>query len=133
MATPAQDIARLGFRRWYERQLIESHVWLVTGFLSGVLIVALLEDVNPRAGAPFSPVSLLVILMAAPLAAVAMRRYIHLLQRAELLAEQCTCPACASYGAVRVVEALLPRSSDEDWAAIRVNCRKCDHQWQIGQ
>lgn len=131
MATPAQDIARLGFRRWYERQLVESHVWLVTGFLSGVLIVALLEDVNPRAGAPFSPISLLVILAAAPLAVVAMRRYIRLLQRAELLAEQCTCPACAAYGAVRVVDALSPLPSADGLQAMRVACRKCGQHWRV--
>ena len=32
--TPADGIRRLGFHRWYERQLIESHVYLVTGLLS---------------------------------------------------------------------------------------------------
>lgn len=28
---PAESIVRLGFSRWYERQLIESHAYLVTG------------------------------------------------------------------------------------------------------
>jgi hypothetical protein len=131
MAAPAQDIARLGFRRWYERQLIESHLWLVTGVLSGILIVALIEDFSPRAGA-FPLLSLLLILAAAPLAAWALRRYIHLLQRAEWLAEQCTCPACAAYGAVRVVEAALPPAGDDGLPAMRVACRKCGHCWPVG-
>lgn len=48
MATPAQGIARLGFRTWDERQLIESHVWFITGFLCAALILALTEDLNLR-------------------------------------------------------------------------------------
>ena len=30
---PARSIGRLGFRKWYERRLIESHAWLVTALL----------------------------------------------------------------------------------------------------
>jgi len=26
---PARSIARLGFRKWHERRLIEAHAWLV--------------------------------------------------------------------------------------------------------
>ncbi len=132
MANPAQDIARLGFRRWYERQLIESHVWLITGFMSGVLIVALLEDLNPRGNGSFSMMSLLVILAAVPLAAIALHRYIHLLQRAELFAGQCTCPACTLYGAVRVIDAGAGLPHPDQGLMIRVSCRKCGHCWQLG-
>ena len=38
-----QGIRKLGFRRWYERRLIEAHAFLITGFLALILAVAFLE------------------------------------------------------------------------------------------
>ena len=35
---PADSIRRLGFWRWYERQLIEAHAWFITGFICIVSI-----------------------------------------------------------------------------------------------
>ena len=32
-----EGVRKLGFRKWYERQLIEAHAWLVTGFLAWLL------------------------------------------------------------------------------------------------
>jgi len=36
---PADTIARIGFRRWHERQLLECHAWLVTGILCVLAVV----------------------------------------------------------------------------------------------
>jgi hypothetical protein len=47
--TPADGIRKLGFRRWHERQLIESHLYLVTGFLSMILMLACFETFSFRA------------------------------------------------------------------------------------
>ena len=30
---PARSIGKLGFRKWYERRLIEGHAWLISCFL----------------------------------------------------------------------------------------------------
>lgn len=130
MATPAQGISRLGFRVWYERQLIESHVWFVTAFLCAVLIMALLEDLNLRGPGPLSLVSLAVIVAATGLGAVALRRYMRLLNRAESLAEQCVCPGCGSYGVIRVLDA-QGGTADEHPQWMQVACKKCDRQWRI--
>ncbi len=130
MATPAEGIARLGFRIWYERQLIEGHVWFVTAFLCAVLIMALMEELNLRGPGPLSLTVLAVIVVATLTGAVALRRYIRMLARAEALAEQCVCPGCASYGVVRVLEA--GRVDDDDqpqW--IRVSCKKCNNEWRL--
>ena len=130
MATPAEGIARLGFRIWYERQLIEGHVWFVTAFLCAVLIMALMEELNLRGPGPLSLSVLGVIVVATLTGAAALRRYIRLLTRAEALAGQCVCPGCASYGVVRVLEA--GRVNDDDqpqW--IRVSCKKCNTEWQL--
>ena len=45
---PAATIGRLGFRRWYERQLIEGHAWLVTLILCLVAIGACVETMSFR-------------------------------------------------------------------------------------
>ena len=40
----ADDIRKRGFKKWYERQLIESHAYLVTCFLCMILVTALMEQ-----------------------------------------------------------------------------------------
>ena len=37
---PADSISRLGFARWYERQLIEGHAWFVSGFACMIAVAA---------------------------------------------------------------------------------------------
>ncbi len=130
MATPAQGITRLGFRIWYERQLIEAHVWFVTGFLCTVLIMSLMEELNLRGPGPLSFTSLAMIIAATLVGVVAMRRYMRMLGRAESLAEQCVCPGCASYGVIRVLGAgAIEADEQPQW--IRVSCKKCDRQWRL--
>ena len=51
---PTSSIRRLGFRKWYERELIKCHAALVTCFLCGLTVAAL------AAGAVLSPLILLV-------------------------------------------------------------------------
>ncbi len=130
MTTPAQGIARLGFRIWYERQLIEAHVYFVTGFMSAVLIMALLEDLNLRRPEPMSLSALAMILGATVVGIIAMRRYMRLLKHAESLAEQSVCSNCSSYGTIRVLDAGVV-DSDEQLQWMRVACKKCGHQWRI--
>lgn len=131
MATAAAGIARLGFRTWYERQLIESHAWFVTAFLGTVLIMALLENLNLRGPDPLSLPTLAMVVLATLVSATALRRYMSLLNRAETLAEQCTCAKCGTYGVIRVVDAdvasTMPQSQ---W--MRVACKKCNHGWRVG-
>lgn len=134
MATPAQEISRLGFRVWYERQLIESHLWFVTGFLASVLIVAMLENLNLRGPGPLALVPLLVILVAGGITAFALRRYIRMLFHAEALAEQCNCPQCSAYGAIRVLDAgAVDGESANRPQWMRVACRRCSHQWVVNK
>lgn len=135
MATPAQGIARLGFRTWYERQLIESHVYFITGFMCGVVVMAMIEDLNLRRPEPMSLASLAVIIVAALIGAVTIWRYMRMLNRAEMLAEQCVCPGCAVYGLIRVLDAGVIESEgvqdDGQPQWIRVSCKKCEHQWRL--
>ena len=130
MAAPAQGIARLGFRTWYERQLIESHVWFITGFMCAVLIMALIEELNLRRPEPMSLTSLAMIIAALLLGGVAIHRYLRMLSRAEMLAEQCVCPGCAVYGLIRVLD-MGAVEGDERPQWMRVSCKKCARQWRM--
>ena len=128
--TPAEGIRKHGFRTWYERQLIESHVYFITGFMSAVLIMALLEDINLRGPGPLSKAALAVVIGAALLTAFAMRRYLSVLMRAEFIAEHCVCAQCRSYGVIRVIDASVVESDDSpQW--MHVACRKCGHEWRV--
>lgn len=130
MPTSAQGISRLGFRRWYERQLIEGHVYFITSFMCAVLIMALLEDLNLRESGPPSLSSLVMIVVATVVGALAIRRYIRMLLHAESLAEQCVCPQCAAYGLIRVLDAgVIEGDENPQW--MRVACKKCDHRWRV--
>lgn len=117
---PAHSISRLGFRKWYERRLIESYAWLVTALLCAVVLSASLEVLSftqplfawlANAGVAF---------VAGLIVWHGVRRFVLLLREAEHLGGQSTCKACGNYAAFTVV-AESPRMS--------VRCRKCGHEW----
>lgn len=117
----ARSIAKLGFRRWYERQLIESHAWLVSCLLCGIAIAVCLEMVNLKD--PGTAVVTLAFIFTAGLVIVhGLRRYQHLMTLAEQLASHSTCTACHSYAKFR--------AKDEN-PRMKVQCRKCGHEWVI--
>jgi hypothetical protein len=131
--TAAEGIRRLGFRRWYERQLIESHGFLVTGFLAMIAMVACLEELNPRVPGVSLVASLALVVGCAIVCAWSLRRYHVILTRAEHLGERSTCSRCAVYGALEIVQSgSIPAGAGSDSAAwLKVCCRKCGHQWTI--
>ena len=135
--TSADGIRKLGFRRWYERQLIESHACLVTGFLSLILAFACIEEFNVRG--PASKVLLMTVLIvgAAGLCMAAVGRYTSVLNRAEHLAEQSVCGQCGVYGVLRLVGSKLDANAPDSELqlseeSLTVECRKCGHQWVMG-
>lgn len=131
--TPADGIAKLGFRRWYERQLIESHAYLVTGVLCTIVIAASLEGFSLRAANAATISHLAIMFAAGAVGFESFKRYIALLIRAEHIAEHSVCTSCSTYGRLRVLGSGGGRiASDPGEAAwMRVACRKCGHQWLI--
>ena len=133
--TSAEGIHKLGFRRWYERQLIEGHVYLVTCVLSMILVAACLEQMEWRGPVLQVVLMLSVIAAAGALCIVSLRRYNFLLCRAECLGAQSNCPHCSAYGVLQVTAAGTgerrpdgaAQLNDNPW--IRVRCKKCSHEW----
>ena len=136
---PTASIRRLGFRKWYERELIKCHAALVTCFLCGLTVAALLEQINIL-DLGVAPVAMLVIVFCAGfLGWTSWRSYITILQRAERYGESSSCPQCRAYARFRILATGM--DSDPDPAAqavaplesawLRVECRKCGTAWRM--
>lgn len=130
------DIRKRGFRRWYERQLIESHAYLVMAFLALILLGSGMEWA--RQVHPWTTWLLAIGIAAAAmlLCFVGWRRFMVLLARAELFAQGATCAQCGAWGKFRVIAAET-ESEDAPVEAgrphwIRVKCSKCGHDWRLG-
>ncbi|HET7728925.1 MAG TPA: hypothetical protein VFK48_02720 [Usitatibacter sp.] len=136
---PVASIRRLGFRKWYERELIKCHAALVTCFLCGLTVAALMEQVHFMEGG-WRPVGMIAIVVAAgALGVISWRSYITVLQRAEYYGESSSCPECHAYGRFEVLESGLDshpsgvaasvRPLESAW--MRVKCRKCGAAWRM--
>ena len=130
--TSAQGIEKLGFRRWYERQLIEGHVYFVGCFVSLIVLAASLEQFDMR-GALGQQVWTGALAVGSAFACFkCLRWYQFLMVRAETLGAQSSCARCETYGILKVVEAghgAVDGARDDSW--IRVRCKKCGHEWRM--
>jgi predicted Zn finger-like uncharacterized protein len=126
MATFAQTVRRIGFRKWYERQLIDGHLSLVTCLLCMVLVAALLEDMSFREGIGKAMLELATVFASGIVAWFAWKRYQEAMSRAEYFGEQSVCQACKTYARFEVV---AEAADGNEW--LRVRCRKCGHDWTL--
>ncbi|MGI9332942.1 MAG: hypothetical protein ACR2RL_07255 [Gammaproteobacteria bacterium] len=119
----AQSIAKLGFRRWHERQLYESFAWLATCLLSGVAFASILEFVGfSRPGlAPY--LTLIVLYVVGLMAVTTWRCFWAKLSAAQDFAKSAVCGRCDAYGLLDVMEVS---------ESIPVRCRHCGNEWRLG-
>jgi hypothetical protein len=132
--TPAEGIDKLGFRRWYERELIEGHVYLVTCVLCLILVAACLEQLDWRGPGTALLLPLAGLIFGGVLCLRSLRRYGFLLARAEHFGAQSNCARCATYGLLKITatgDAATSGSPAADTAWLRVQCKKCGHEWRI--
>ena len=122
-----------GFRRWYERQLIESHLYLVTGVLSLFMAIASFEDFGSR-----NPAWETLLRLAAMTAGIGVclwtfRRYLNMLALAEHAAERSVCEKCSTYRGLELSARTQPPVEPEEgvFLPVGVRCRKCGHEWTI--
>jgi hypothetical protein len=131
----AEYVHRHGFRRWYERQLIESHAYLALAFVALILLLSGIEVLGETKGGQYAGV-LSAAALGGVLMIVAWRRFTVLLARAEQFAEGATCPHCTAWGKFRVVgqeratEDDPPEAGRPHW--LRVRCSQCGHEWRLG-
>jgi hypothetical protein len=120
---PWAAIGRLGFRRWYERQLMQGHAWLVGSLMCLFALLALFE--NPGFGA-LRASNLIALVEASAAGCIgwyALSRYLRIMMVTQRLAEQSTCKRCGTYGRYRLVGASVRSMS--------VRCQQCANEWSI--
>jgi len=129
-------IQKFGFRRWYERQLIESHAYLALGFIALIMMLAGVEVMGDMKSSTGYLSILLMAALGGVLMLVAWRRFNALLARAEQFAEAATCPSCKTWGKFRVLGQEATTEDDPPEAGrprwLRVRCAKCGNQWRLG-
>ncbi|NJD87816.1 MAG: hypothetical protein FIB05_07365 [Betaproteobacteria bacterium] len=135
----ASRIRRMGFRKWYERQLIDSHLSFTTCFLCGIVVASCLEALS-FAEFGWKPASLLALVFGAiALGWYSWRRYITVLERAEVYGSRSTCPACRTYARFDVLASghasegpyLDPEAKPLPYPWLRVRCRQCGTAWRM--
>ncbi len=121
----AEGIRRHGFRKWYERELLQGHAHMVLLLFCTLGMLATLEGTSRSH--PFSEqfADLATIVLCAATGAWSMRRYFYLLAHAEAVANQADCPQCGTYGRLDLLQ------SDATGNEVQVACRKCGHHWHI--
>lgn len=120
----AEGVRRVGFRKWYERELLSSHAHMVLALLATIALLGAFEAFRDATLAE-KLMDVVFVIVCAGIALWALRRYLFLLMHAEEVANQATCPQCAEYGRFDVVGEDLGRQQT------LVCCRKCTARWRI--
>ena len=128
MAEPAKSIAKMGFRKWYERQLIDGHLALVTCVLAAFLAAASLEAFTFPAPLPALMGWLLMFAAATWVTWRAWKRYQRTMLGAWRLGERAVCKQCTAYGRF-AVEGSGIKNGQTPW--LDVCCRKCGFKWRM--
>jgi len=121
----AVGIRKLGFRKWYERELLQGHAHMVLWFLCLIGLVAAIEGSARSHPLVDQLMNLFTIVACAGMGYWAMRRYLYLLGHAEAVANQAECPQCRTHGRLD----LLRTNANGD--ELDVRCRKCGQEWRI--
>lgn len=132
---PAEGIRKLGFERWFERQLIESHVYLVTLFLCLILVAAVFEQLGSGAGALGRILMYAAMIGGGALGIVSLNRYAAILVRALRLSQRSTCKNCGAYARFSVLDSARGPIGDDadsrDGLWLKVKCKTCSHEWTM--
>ncbi len=119
-------IRNLGFRKWYERELMVSHAHLVLLFFCAIGLLTSFSVYSKNAPWADRAFDAAAIVLCAAVGFWSLRRYLFLLMHAEQVASQAVCSQCRTYG--RLAIAVGQRSGGE---SILVRCRKCENEWAI--
>jgi hypothetical protein len=141
-----EGIRTHGFRKWYERELLQSHAHLVLAFACAIGLVAAFEAAWRFRGTMDQLTDGVAGIVCAAVGLWALRRYLYLLHHAEAAANQADCPQCKAYGRLEVAAepaapnhavARPPSGPSPDnqpgdaLLPVAVRCRQCQHRWTI--
>jgi hypothetical protein len=121
----AEGIRKHGFRKWYERELMQSHLHMLLLLLCTIGLLGGFEVFSRKAPLADQLSIVASILACAGIGLWAMRRYLFLLQHAEHVANQAVCAQCKVYGRLDVLHVDIGRQS------VGVRCQRCGHAWPI--
>lgn len=121
-----KTIRRLGFRKWYERELLRSHANLVLLLLACLGLLGAAEVYTVRAPLLDQLETVAAALASGAIGLLALRRYLYLLNHAEYVANQADCSACGTYARFELIGE-PPLSAER----LQVRCRHCGHTWHI--
>jgi Zn ribbon nucleic-acid-binding protein len=121
----ANGIRKHGFRKWYERELTQSHVHLFLLLLCTIGLLSTFELFTRQLPLTDQLGNVVSLMCCAGIGVWALRRYLFLLMHAEAIANQAVCPHCDTYGRLALLH------DEPQFERVTVGCRNCQHQWQI--
>jgi hypothetical protein len=121
-------IQRVGFRKWYERELLQSHGHLVLLLFCLVGLLGGVELYSAHGSLGSQLTALACAGVSAAIGFWALRRYLYLLGHAQRVADQAVCPACRTYARWDIEDDAPGREGEEQ---MRVRCRGCSNVWHI--
>ena len=121
----AQSIRRLGFRKWYERELLHGHASLVLLLCATLALLASAEVYSNQMTLADRVQVVAGAVVSVAIAYYALRRYLRLLNHAEYVADQAICRGCNAYAKWELI------AEEAEGTRLQVRCRKCAHHWQI--
>lgn len=135
---PVPSISRLGFRKWYERQLLVGHASLVACVLCMVAVAICLEEFTFPAPLTETALLLGIIIAASIVGWKCWLYYHHAMVQAWRFGESSVCRKCQLYGRFVILTSGRttppPTPGDPDpesdvW--MNVACKKCGHTWRM--
>ena len=121
----SEGIRKHGFRKWYERELLQSHGHMVLLLLCAISLLGAFEVFERKASTGHQLSIAVSVVLSVLIGLWALRRYLRLLMQAEAVARQAECAVCGVYGR------LVALSGGDDLDCVNVRCRRCGHLWPI--
>ena len=120
-----EGLRKHSFRKWYERELLGSHAYMVLLLLCTIGLLAAFEVYSKGSSLNDKLIDVAAVMVFTVVGAWSLRRYLYLLMRAERVANQAVCKCCDTYGKLSLVR------EDREANQVTVRCKKCQHEWPI--
>jgi hypothetical protein len=126
-----EGIRKHGFRKWYERQLIEAHACLVLMVLALLAMAGGYEVLSLEKTAFALLFDGAIVAGSGGLAWYSWRRYALTMTVAEHVGAQASCPGCGHYGFRPVPPAEAAADPFGVPLPLLAMCRRCGTRWPI--